>query len=484
MVSQKYQTQSGYASHHQKLTLQYLTRQARSTQFGKDHSFKSIKTSKDFSLQVPLRDYEGFKSYIQSMKDGKSNVLWPGRPKYLAKTSGTTSGVKYIPISVESMPFHIQCARDATLNMIAHTEMFTLLNDKVMFISGSPKVEIGSAGVKIGRLSGIVNHEIPLWLKKNQLPDNQTNSIDDWNTKIDSIVQQTASQNLRLIGGIPPWVQMYYEKLLDYTGKKSVKDVFPNLDLYVYGGVNFLPYRDILNSLVGENIQSLETYPASEGFIAFQDLPTHEGLLLMTNVGIYYEFVPLSEINAADPPRLSLEHVELDKDYAIILSTNAGLWAYMIGDTVRFVNKNPYRIIVSGRTKQYISAFGEHVIAKEVEEALAETCTKHRCVVREFTVAPHMGSSLPYHQWFVEFEQKPQSMTEFEVSLDNAMRNKNIYYDDLIKGKVLQKLKITTLHADAFRNYMMSIGKLGGQNKVPRISNDRKIADQLSGFIE
>jgi len=288
--------------------------------------------------------------------------------------------------------------------------------------------------------------------------------------------------DMRLISGIPPWVQMYYERLLSRTGKSTIREIFPNFSVFVYGGVNFEPYRAKLEALVGGPIDSVETYPASEGFIAFQDCFPSEGLLLNVDAGMFFEFVPADEIFNANPTRLWLKDVELGVNYALILHTNAGLWGYNIGDTVQFVSKNPYRIIVSGRVKHFISAFGEHVIGKEVEQALLPVANAAGIRIVEFTVAPQVNPTeggLPYHEWLIEFDNMPADLHEFALDVDTRMRVQNIYYDDLIAGNILRTLKIKPLRRDAFRDYMKSEGKLGGQNKVPRLSNDRKIADAL-----
>lgn len=464
---------------------QNLIQSAKHTSFGKDHNFEKINSYEAFKAQVPIRDYEGLKSYIELIKEGKSDVLWKGVPKYFAKTSGTTSGVKYIPLTKESIPNHFGTARNALFNYYAKTGKGEFLDGKMIFLSGSPTLtEI--SGIKTGRLSGIVNHMVPAWLKRDQLPSYPTNCIDEWEEKLEKIVAETLGKDMRMISGIPPWVQMYYERLLEVSGKKYVKDLFPNYNTFVYGGVNFEPYRSKLEELVGKKIDSVETYPASEGFIAFQDAQPHEGLLLNVDSGIFFEFVPAEEIHNENPTRLSLKDVELGVNYAIILNTNAGLWGYNIGDTIQFVSKDPYRIIVSGRIKHFISAFGEHVIGKEVEESLISVANKEGVRIVEFTVAPQVNPAeggLPYHEWFIEFDEVPNNLSTFSAEVDKAMIQQNIYYEDLISGNVLQPLKIRMMQRDSFRNYMKSQGKLGGQNKVPRLSNDRKIADQLQQFI-
>ena len=458
-----------------------LIAKARHTAFGKDHHFSEVRTYEDFKKAVPIRDYEDLKQYVERIKSGENDVLWPGKPAYFAKTSGTTSGVKYIPMSKESTPPHFGTARNALFNYFARTGRGEWLDGKMIFLSGSPELD-EIAGIPTGRLSGISNHLVPAWLRTNQLPSWQTNCIEDWEEKLEHIVQETKDADLRLISGIPPWVQMYYERLLERTGKKTVKEVFPNFSVFVYGGVNFEPYRAKLEELVGGPVDTVETYPASEGFIAFQDRFPDEGLLLNADAGMFFEFVKAEDIFNDNPDRIWLKDVEIGVNYAIILHTNAGLWGYNIGDTVQFVSKNPYRIVVSGRIKHFISAFGEHVIGKEVEESLLPIANASGTRIVEFTVAPQVTppeGGLPYHEWLIEFDNAPADLPAFELMVDEAMRKQNIYYDDLITGNILRTLKIRPLKRDAFREYMKSQGKLGGQNKVPRLANDRKIADWL-----
>jgi len=469
------------AVQHQDRIRRRLISIAKDTSFGRDHHFDKIKTYEDFTEHIPIRDYEGHREYFDRIKNGESNVMWPGKPRYLAKTSGTTSGIKYIPVSDNSISNHIHSARNALLNFTSKMNDTSIFDGKLIFLSGSPTLSI-QGGIKTGRLSGIVNHEIPSWIKGNQLPSYPTNCINDWEDKLDQIIKETYNQDLRVISGIPPWVQMYFEKLLEFTGKSSIKEIFPNFNLFVYGGVNYAPYRSTIENLIGESIHSLETYPASEGFIAFQNNITNDGLLLNTYSGIFFEFVPAETIFDQSPERISLADVELDKDYAIIINNNAGLWGYNIGDTIRFVQKDPYKIIVSGRIKHFISAFGEHVIAKEVEEAITNVNKKHHFNVNEFTVAPMVNptdGSTPFHEWLIEFDVVPVDLNRVAIALDKEMVRQNIYYKDLIAGQIMRPLQITALPKGSFQKYMRSQGKLGGQNKVPRLSNDRRIADKL-----
>lgn len=483
-IAGKIRKWSGDASATQEKVLAQLLDVGRNTAFGLDHGLNVVQSYEDFKKAVPIRDYEGFIPYINRMKKGEADVLWKGKPLYFSKTSGTTSGVKYIPISKESISNHINAARNAILLYIAETGKTDFVNGKMIFLSGSPELsEI--AGVPTGRLSGIVNHHVPGYLRTNQMPSYKTNCIDDWETKVEAIVGETLSKNMTLISGIPPWVQMYFDKLIEKTGK-PVKDIFPKFSLFIYGGVNFEPYRSKIEATIGKKIDTIELYPASEGFIAFQDSQKEPGMLLNLNDGIFYEFIPAAEYHSENPARISLKDVELGVNYALILNTNAGLWGYSIGDTVKFVSKSPYRIIVTGRIKHFISAFGEHVIAEEVEKALLQAAASEKVEVVEFTVAPQVNppeGELPFHEWFIEFGSMPQDMQAFAEKVDVAMRQLNIYYKDLLDGNILQPLKIRTMQKDGFINYMKSLGKLGGQNKVPRLSNDRQIADALHTFV-
>ena len=473
------------AVENQQAIFHHLIKRAGSTAFGKEHNFKSIKTYDDFKKAVPIRDYEAFAPYIDKIKNGTQDVLWNGRPIYFAKTSGTTSGAKYIPISKDSISNHINGARDALLCYMAESGTTDFANGKMIFLSGSPELErIGS--IPTGRLSGIVNHFIPRYLRGNQLPSYETNCIEDWEVKLDMIVNETMHEDMTLISGIPPWMQMYFDWLSERNDGKKIKDIFPNLQAIVHGGVNFEPYKARLLDSLGKHVDMIETFPASEGFFAFQDVPGQEGLLLNTDSGIFFEFVPADEISNPSPTRLSLGEVEIGVNYALIVSTNAGLWAYNIGDTVRFVSKNPYRLVVTGRIKHFISAFGEHVIGEEVEHALNCASADAGLQTIEFTVAPaiQVSEGLPYHEWFIEFETPPQDLKNFAALVNKYLQDKNIYYNDLITGNILETLKIRVMKKNSFIEYMKSIGKLGGQNKVPRLSNDRKIADALQPWID
>ena len=456
-----------------------LISEAKDTAFGKDHDFQAIQSPSDFAENVPIRDYEELKPYVNRVVSGEENILWPGKPLYFAKTSGTTSGAKYIPITKDSMPNHIQAARNAILCYINETGSANFVDGKMIFLQGSPEMSEKN-GIKLGRLSGIVAHYVPKYLQRNRMPSWKTNCIEDWETKVEAIVDETKNEDMTVISGIPSWVQMYFERLQANTGKK-VGDLFKNFQLFIYGGVNYEPYRAKFEALIGRKVDSIELFPASEGFFAFQDKQDAKGMLLLLDSGIFYEFIEAEHFFDENPKRLTIGEVQEGVNYVMIVSTNAGLWAYNVGDTVQFTSTNPYRVIVSGRIKHFISAFGEHVIGKEVEQAMQEAIQEHGFSISEFTVAPQTNpdDGLPYHEWFIEFEDQPTSLERISNTIDQAMQKQNSYYFDLIEGKILKPLKITPVKKESFKKYMKSQGKLGGQNKLPRLSNDRKIAEKL-----
>ena len=469
----------------QKRVFEHLLRKAADTEFGRDHGFRNISGYREYAGRVPVRDYEDLKPYVEKVVAGEKDILWPGKPLYFAKTSGTTSGAKYIPLTRESMPTHIDAARNAILCYINDTGKSDFVDGKMIFLQGSPELDEKN-GIKLGRLSGIAAHYVPGYLQRNRMPSWETNIIEDWETKVEAVVDETLKEDMSVISGIPSWVQMYFERLQARTGKK-VGEIFPNFNLFIYGGVNFEPYRAKFESLIGRKVDSIELFPASEGFFAFQDRQDEKGMLLQLDSGIFYEFIKADEFYSENPRRYTIGEVELGINYVLIISTTAGLWAYNIGDTVQFTSLAPYRVIVSGRIKHFISAFGEHVIAKEVEQAMQEATAGTGVQISEFTVAPQItpqGDQLPYHEWFIEFEEEPKDLDTFAVALDRSLQQQNSYYLDLIEGKILQQLKISRVPANGFQQYMKSIGKLGGQNKLPRLSNDRKIAEALENIIK
>ncbi|MFW5658617.1 MAG: GH3 auxin-responsive promoter family protein [Bacteroidota bacterium] len=465
----------------QEQTLRKLLDKAKDTAFGRDHDFGNIQTLKDFQERVPVNDYEGIRPYIDRAYAGEKDVLWPGQPAYFAKTSGTTSGAKYIPLTDDSMKNQVKGARDALLFYINETGNASFINGKMIFLTGAPTLEKNEAGLNVGRLSGISMHYVPNYLQRNRVPSWETNCIEDWEKKIEKIVEETKDVDLRVISGIPPWVQMYVERLQEVTSK-SVQQIWPNLQLFVQGGVDYRPYEDMFRKYLGD-VDVVEVYPASEGFIGVQSSLKDNGLMLMLDYDIFYEFIPLEEYGKENARRLPLWEVEKDTDYAIVLSTNAGLWAYDIGDTVRFTSLEPYKLRVSGRVKHFISAFGEHVIQQEVNSAMVEACDATRAEVTEFTVAPFVSEHVSYHEWFVEFETPPSDLKHFSELIDQAMQRQNSYYADLREGNMLRPAVVHMVERDACREYMKSIGKLGGQNKYPRLGNDRKVASFMEKYV-
>jgi GH3 auxin-responsive promoter len=484
-INRTIQKEMASAIDDQEAILKNLLKIGSKTVFGEEHHLSEAKTYEEFKNAIPVRDYEQLKEYIDQVKEGKHNILWKGRPIYLAKTSGTTSGIKYIPITKESIPNHINTARNALLCYMSETGNTKFSDGKMIFLSGSPELErVG--GIPTGRLSGIVNHHIPRYLRQNQLPSYEANCIEEWESKLDKIIEETIHENMTLISGIPPWVQMYFDRLIQVSGKKII-DIFPNFSVLVHGGVNFEPYKAKLFESIGKKIATIETFPASEGFFAFQDSQQAEGLLLNTNSGIFFEFIPTTELFKENPRRMNLKEVQVGENYALIINSNAGLWGYNLGDTVKFVSLSPYRLLVTGRIKHFISAFGEHVIGEEVEYSLMKAAEEEGVHITEFTVAPmiiRQGEGKSFHEWFVEFENRPVDLHRFEMKVDSNLRAKNIYYDDLITGNILQPLHIQPVKKNGFIEYMKSIGKLGGQNKVPRLSNDRAFADPLEKYVE
>ena len=462
-----------------------LIEKGKDTSFGEEHNFAGINNYDDFKKHVPIRDYESYKHYIERIIQGEEKVLWPAKTLYFAKSSGTTSGTKYLPISSDSIHNHVNCARLGLLMYVHKTGNTDFLKGKLMFVSGSPKLE-KTGGILTGRLSGISNHHVPGFLKKIQLPSYETNCIEHWEEKLDKIIKETKDQNLTFISGIPSWVEMYFDRLLKKTGKQSVSEIFPGLSLYMHGGVNFKPYETRFQQLIGKDIDTMDTYPSSEGFIGFQDEFPGEGMILIPDEGIFFEFIPVKDFDKPDAPRLSLEEVETGVNYVVIINNNAGIWGYNLGDTVRFISTNPYRLIVTGRIKHYISAFGEHVIAEEVESAIAEACQKTGAEIKEFTVAPLVNNpeGRPCHEWFVEFSKKPSSLEDFKNILDKYVQEKNNYYRELVEGNVLQPLLLKPVKRNSFMEYMKSIGKLGGQNKTPHLKNDRSVAEFLQDYLE
>ncbi|MDC0189260.1 GH3 auxin-responsive promoter family protein [Flavobacteriales bacterium] len=474
----KHSKESKSALENQKTIFKHILSNGHGSKFTQDFGITRGSTYDHFVRRVPLMVYEDFKKYIDLISFGKKNVLTKGRPSYFAITSGTTSGTKYIPLTREMMNMQTKATKELLLLYAYQRGYYNISGAGMMFVQGTPKLNYFNK-VPYGKLSGIAAHHVPFYLKKNRFPSMKTNCIQPWDKKIKMIVKETLNKDLRILGGIPPWVMTYFKEVLSETGANKIKEVFPNLQLYIHGGTSFQSYQKSFFDLCGQ-VDTLEVYPASEGFFAYQDSIEDKSLTLLTNHGVFYEFVRLGDFNkSSNPDRISLEGVELNVDYVMVVSTIAGLWSYNTGDTIRFVSKNPYKIMFSGRASQFCSAFGEHVIEKEVQVALNEALRVCGGGVLEFTVAPRVSSKNSRHDWFIEFSSAPKNLGVFKELLCKEMGKQNLYYRDLVESGVIETIGLYVVKNGGFAAYMKSIGKFGGQNKCPHLSNNRNVADFL-----
>jgi hypothetical protein len=461
----------------------YLVFRAKDTRFGREHDFHSIACYKDFKLRVPLRDYEALHPYINAIIAGESDVLWPGRPIAFAYTSGTTSRAKYIPITPDFLLPYRLSARKAVCMYIAETGNAWCMLGRLLYFTHDIEIE-RLRGLPVRPIAGIAKAHAPYFFRKRFLPSDRTNRMQSFEESIEMSVNETVHEDVTLISGIAPWIQLYFNKLIERTGR-PIKDVFPNFSVLINGGVNTDPYITNLSKSIGKAVDTIELYPSSEGFIGFRYSQNEPGLVLNLSMNVFYEFVPLSEVFSANPTRVSLRDVEMGVDYAVVLNTNSGLWGYNLGDVIRFISKNPHRFLMVGRTAHFISTTGEHLIAENVESALADISEKVDIRITELTVAPqiHPRSGLPYHEWFIEFEKEPTNMEDFTARLNTLVGRKNINYEEFCEAKIILPLQVRVVARGGFIQYMKSIGKLGGQNKVPRLSNDRKIADAMMKYV-
>ena len=483
IISSRYKLADINADENQYKILMRLISANKNCMFGKEHNFNRIKSYSNYTKNVPIRDYEGIKKYIEKIRNNEKNILTKDKVIYLSKTSGTTSGVKYIPMTRKTINNMVSSTRDAILLYINATGKTSFAKGKLIFVQGCTRLE-KIHNMKLGRLSGIVAHHTPFYLKSKILPSLETNNIEDWEKKMQKIVEETYDQDMRLISGIPPWVIMYFENLIKKTNKSSVNKIFKNFSLMITGGVDYSPYKNKINKLIGKEIDIIETYPASEGFFGFKENKDDKGMRLIINKGIFYEFVPEKEIDKLEPNRLCLKDVELNRNYVLIISTDAGLWSYNTGDIISFISKKPYRIIFCGRTGHFISSFGEHVLSSEIDFAISEVIEKFKLQINEFTVAPQVNpkEGKPYHEWFIEFNKTPSDIDIIAKEIDKNLQSKNIYYKDLVRSNIIRSLVIRCVPKNSFNQYMSSIGKLGGQNKIPRVQNNRKIANFMSNL--
>ena len=469
----------------QETIFRYLMKQASKTQFGKDHGLTPNTSYEDFKKLVEIKKYDDFIPYIDKVLEGEKNVLYPGKPLYLATTSGTTSGEKYIPVTKDSLKRGMASSVLCSATYLEETQNYPSLFKKMVILSANPALE-NINGVLTGKITGIFNRHIPSFMKKQRIPSVETNSMDDWDEKMERTIYEALGQDVGMVGGFPGWIIRFFERTLQVTGKKTIKEVFPNLKIITHGGVAYGPYKERMETLIGEQFDRLEVFSASEGFMAFQDRQQTEDMLLVPNSEIFFEFVPLDQWGTPDAERLSLKDVKVGIPYALVISTMAGLWAYDLGDTITFTSLNPYRLKVSGRTKHFISNSGEHLISEQVEWALTETAKTFGVEIIDFSVAPLITNTENgnRHEWLIEFQNHPEDLQAFSQSLADNLCIKSDNYKILRESSILHDPVVTPLKRGAFVNYMKSIGKMTHQNKVPRLMNSRNLADAVKAYEE
>lgn len=468
---------------------QYLIEEAGATRFGFDHNFQQIKSIADFRKNVPIRSYEEFRLYIDKIKDGEEQVTWPTKVKWFAKSSGTTdNNSKYIPVTAESLEeCHYKGGKDLLSIYYHFNPEASLYNGKTLVVGGSSKIIHDHQGKLTGDLSAIIIDNLPSWVENKRTPSKEIALMENWEEKLEAMAEATMNEDVTNIAGVPSWTLLLLQKICDKKGIQSIHEAWPNLELYMHGGISFLPYKKQFEALFTRPVHFMETYNASEGFFGIQDRPDADDMLLMLDYGIFYEFIPIENIQDDQPLTLGLGEVEIGPSYAMVISTNGGLWRYLIGDTVRFTSTHPFRIKITGRTKQYINIAGEELMVENAEIALFETCTKHHCSITDYTVGPIMedGNQIAHHHWMVEFNLAPENPTFFAQDLDNELRRLNSDYDAKRKGDLnLNALHLETVPAQTFLNWMKQRGKLGGQNKVPRLHPNPKYIHELQQFIE
>ncbi|MEO7264798.1 MAG: GH3 auxin-responsive promoter family protein [Ferruginibacter sp.] len=468
----------------QREVLQGLVSSAQYTVFGKKYNFNKLYTVKQFKQQVPIHEYPDLKPYIQRMMDGEENVLWNTPVKWFAKSSGTTSDKsKYIPVSDESLQDnHFQASKDVLTSYYKNFPSSDLLTGKSLVVGGSHQVNKISEDIHSGDLSAVLMQNSPFWGQWIRTPELSIALMDEWEEKIEMLAVKTADENVTSIAGVPTWTLILLKRILEIKQKETIKEVWPNLELYINGGVSFVPYRDQFEKIIGAPINYLEIYNASEGFIAGQEKPEDDGMTLFTEHGIFYEFMPVEEYGKPSPVTIGLNAVSLHKNYALIISTNGGLWRYLIGDTVQFTSINPYRIKVSGRLKHYMNAFGEEVIVDNSDRAIAIASEKTNSVVNDYTAAPVYFSecSNGAHEWLIEFDKAPGDLQLFIIALDDALKSINSDYEAKRYKNIALRLPVVhKIEYGAFRKWLKQKGKIGGQHKVPRLSNERTILEEI-----
>lgn len=473
----------------QREILQHLVTSAQYTEFGRKYGFSNLFTIKSFKHAVPIQEYDDIKPYVERIMNGEQNLLWNTPITWFAKSSGTTSDKsKFIPISDESLEeCHFQGTKDVVSLYYNFNPDSDVLTGKGLVIGGSHQVSKINEETQYGDLSAVLMQNTPFWGHWLRTPELSVALLDEWETKIEKLAETTIPENVTSISGVPTWTLVLIKRILQITGKQNLKEVWPNLELYIHGGVSFTPYKEQFEKLIGADVAYLDLYNASEGFFAAQNDPKEEGMLLFLNHGIFYEFLPAEEYGKDNPQTISLEDVEINKNYALVISTNGGLWRYLVGDTIKFTSVYPFKVIVSGRIKHFINAFGEEVIVDNSDKAIAAACEKTGAVVNDYTAAPLYFSDEGNggHEWLIEFEKEPADLRLFTYELDNALKNVNSDYEAKRHKDIALKMPvIRALRKGIFEEWLRSKGKLGGQHKVPRLSNDRKYIEEILEIAE
>ncbi len=470
-------------------TLHYLLRKAKSTWWGKKYNFSEMHSLEAFKKSLPLQTYDDIKPFVDRLRDGENDVLWPGEVKWFAKSSGTTSDKsKFIPVTKDALEdCHLRGPKDVFALYLKNYPENKVLKGKSLTLGGSHKINNFSNNSYYGDLSAILIENVPFWTDFIRIPPAEIALIEEFEEKIEQIIDVSLDQNVTSLAGVPSWYLVLLKRILEKTGKSNILEVWPNLEVFIHGGVNFAPYREQYKKLIpSDEMHYMETYNASEGFFAIQDDPSRSDMMLMLDYGVYYEFIPMEEFGREDPHVLSLEDVELNKNYAIVISTNAGLWRYIIGDTIQFTSKNPYRLKITGRTKHFINAFGEEVIIDNAEKALQEACRETGAIINEYTAGPVFMSDNQKgaHQWIIEFEKEPADKNQFATILDKSLQEVNSDYEaKRYKNLTLERLHLVVAPTGTFYQWMKKRGKVGGQNKIPRLANDRKYLEELLELI-
>lgn len=472
----------------QRNVLQNLVTQAQYTEFGRKYSFSKLFTIKDFKKRVPIHEYDDIKPYILRMMGGEENVLWNTPINWFAKSSGTTSAKsKFIPISEETLrETHFKASKDVVSNYYKNFPDSDLLTGKSLVVGGSHQVNALNEEIQYGDLSAVLMQNTPFWGHWIRTPELSIALLDEWESKIEKLAQNTINENVTSLAGVPTWTIVLIKRILEISGKKTLKEVWPNLELYIHGGVSFTPYREQLQQLVGAPINYLEIYNASEGFFAAQNMPDGDGMLLFADHGIFYEFMPVEEYGKPNAKTFGLDRVTLNRNYALVISTNGGLWRYLVGDTIQFTSIRPFKIKVTGRLKHYMNAFGEEVIVDNTDKAIAIASAKTNAIVSDYTAAPVFFSERENgaHEWLIEFEKLPDDMDEFTFALDDALKSVNSDYEaKRYKNIALRMPLVHVLETGTFREWLKQKGKLGGQHKVPRLSNERKLIEEIIGMV-